>query len=95
MALTQFKPEALWETWTSAKYTPNDEKPFETCIRAAFNISKSDSYVYRAQGETTLPITQRVIAARRANGLHDWYRIKYYEHMVDVPHPSYPFAERC
>ena len=74
MALTNFDPNALLESWTPDKYSPiHTGKPFDECIRAAFDIPKTDSYVYRAQGETTLAITQRVIGAGRTNGLHAWY----------------------
>ena len=74
MALRDFDPDTLLQTWTPQKYSPaHAGKSFDECIRAAFNIPKSDSYVYRAQAETTLSITQRVIGAGRANGLHNWY----------------------
>jgi hypothetical protein len=74
MALLNFDPKALLGAWTPEKYSPIDtRKPFDECIRAAFEIPRTDPYIYRAQGETTLAITQRVIGAGRKNGLHDWY----------------------
>jgi hypothetical protein len=74
MALKSFNPDTLLENWSDEKYNPiQSGKPLAQCVREAFGIPSSDSYVYRAQGETTLDITQRVIAAKDANGLHDWY----------------------
>lgn len=74
MALRNFSPDALLKNWTDEKYTPKHSgKSFEECIWAAFNIPKSDNYVYRAQGETTLAITQRAIGGKRVHGMHDWY----------------------
>lgn len=74
MALRNFSPNALLGDWTDEKYCPNHNgKSFEESIRAAFNLPKSDNYVYRAQGETTLAITQRAIAGKRVHGMHDWY----------------------
>ena len=74
MALRSFSPDALLNNWADEKYNPKHSgKSFEECIRAAFNIPRSDNYVYRAQGETTLAITQRAIGGKRVHGMHDWY----------------------
>jgi hypothetical protein len=74
MAMRNFDPDALLEKWTDDKYCPTQsEKPFAQCIREAFSIPKSDAYVYRAQAETTLDITQRAIEGKRNYGLHGWY----------------------
>lgn len=72
--MANFDPDALMSTWTDEKYNPlHNGKTFEECIRDAFNIPKPDNYVYRAQGETTLAITQRAIGGKRAHGMHNWY----------------------
>ncbi|KAF2786366.1 hypothetical protein K505DRAFT_330409 [Melanomma pulvis-pyrius CBS 109.77] len=86
MALKNFNPDAFLESW-SEDFVPSEEKPFEKCIRAAFNLSEKDAYVYRAQGTTTLDMTQAAINGKRKNGLHGWY------HDVDgqpsdPPHPT-------
>lgn len=74
MALQNFNPDAFLETWSDARYSPiHNGKTFAQCIRAAFDIPETDKYIYRAQAETTLDITQRAIAAKRAHGLHGWY----------------------
>ncbi|KAL5388081.1 hypothetical protein PMIN06_011480 [Paraphaeosphaeria minitans] len=87
MALS-FSPDALLEGWTDEKYNPkHNRKNFEECIRAAFNIPKSDNYVYRAQGETTLAITQRAVGGKRVHGMHDWYHDEN-RNLHDPPHPS-------
>jgi hypothetical protein len=74
MALRNFNPDDLLQNWSDEKLSPTHSgKPFAQCIREAFRIPSSDSYVYRAQAETTLDFTQRAIAAKDANGMHDWY----------------------
>jgi hypothetical protein len=74
MAMRNFGPDALLQDWTDQKYNPkHNGRTFEECIQAAFNIAKTDNYVYRAQGETTLAITQRAIGGKRVHGMHDWY----------------------
>lgn len=73
MALS-FSPETLLQDWSDEKYSPlHNGKTFAQCIRDAFDIPNSDTYVYRAQAETTLDIAQRAIAGKRAHGLHGWY----------------------
>jgi hypothetical protein len=74
MALKNFNPDELLQKWTDEELSPiHSGKQFAQCIREAFNIPKSDTYVYRAQAETTLDITQRAIAGKREYGLHGWY----------------------
>jgi hypothetical protein len=74
MALKNFDPEALLQNWSDEKFSPTHSgKSLAECLREAFNIPASDSYVYRAQGETTLDVTQRAIAGKRQHGLHGWY----------------------
>jgi hypothetical protein len=74
MALKNFNPDGFLQNWTDEEYSPSHNgKPFAQCIGEAFNIPSSDEYVYRAQAETTLKITQRAIAAKRISGLHGWY----------------------
>ncbi|KAJ4287799.1 hypothetical protein N0V90_012503 [Kalmusia sp. IMI 367209] len=88
MALRNFDPDTLLKDWTDEKYSPaHNGKTLEECIRAAFNIPKNDSYVYRAHGETTLAITQRAIGGKRSHGMHNWY---HDESGIpnDPPHPS-------
>jgi hypothetical protein len=74
MTLKNFDPNAFLQDWSPDKYSPSHNgKPFKECIRDAFGIPSPDTYVYRAQGETTLSITQRAINGKRAHGLHNWY----------------------
>lgn len=74
MALDKFDPESFLQDWTEEKYSPlHNTKSLAQCLREAFSIPAADSYVYRAQAETTLDVTQRAIAAKRAHGLHGWY----------------------
>ncbi|KAK3201597.1 hypothetical protein GRF29_185g1402270 [Pseudopithomyces chartarum] len=88
MALRNFDPDALLKDWSDEKYNPlHNGKTFEECIRLAFNIPKSDNYIYRAQGETTLAITQRAIGAKRTHGMHNWYHDENGQ-PNDPPHPS-------
>jgi hypothetical protein len=72
MALKNFNPDEFLENW-SDEFVPSEEKPFERCVRAAFKVSQKDAYLYRAQGTTTLDMTQAAISAKRKNGMHDWY----------------------
>ena len=74
MALRNFDPDKLLQNWSDDKYSPaRNGKPFAQCIREAFGIPSSDAYVYRAQAETTLDVTQRAIAGKRSYGFHGWY----------------------
>jgi hypothetical protein len=74
MALKNFDPDALMQNWSDEKLCPTQGgKSLAQCIREAFSIPKSDQYVYRAQAETTLDVTQRAIEAKRSHGLHGWY----------------------
>ena len=65
---------------------------FRQCIIKAFNLPEDDDYVYRAQGTTTLEITQKAINGKRAHGLHDWYhdengKVVRYESSISSIHP--------
>lgn len=74
MALKSFNPATFLETFSDEAHSPlHNGKTFAQCVREAFNIPSSDTYIYRAQAETTLDITQRAIGAKRAHGLHGWY----------------------
>jgi hypothetical protein len=74
MALKNFNPDTFLENWSEEKFNPiQSGKSLAQCLREAFDIPSSDSYVYRAQAETTLDVTQRAIAAKRQHGLHGWY----------------------
>jgi len=70
-----FDPEALLQRWTSNDFIPSHENgfSFRDCITKAFDLPEKDDYVYRAQGATTLELTQKAIDGGRANGLHAWY----------------------
>ena len=72
MALRNFDPDAFLQNW-SEDFIPNEEKPFSRCIRSAFRMPEGDTYRYRAQGVTTLDMTQAAIGGKRKNGLHGWY----------------------
>lgn len=74
MALKNFDAEGLLQKWSEERFSPiHSGKTLAQCIREAFNIPSSDGYVYRAQAETTLDVTQQAIAGKRAHGLHGWY----------------------
>ncbi|RAR13370.1 transcription factor nrm1 whi5 [Stemphylium lycopersici] len=74
MALRNFNPETFLEEWSEEKYSPlYNGKTLAQSIGEAFDIPPTDKYVYRAQAETTLLITQRAIEAKRQHGLHGWY----------------------
>ncbi|KAF1838940.1 hypothetical protein BDW02DRAFT_306595 [Decorospora gaudefroyi] len=90
MALKNFNPDTFLENWSAEKYSPTHSgKPFAQCIGEAFDIPPTDKYVYRAQAETTLGITQRAINAKRNHGLHGWYHDD-----EGNPHdPQYPSSE--
>jgi hypothetical protein len=72
-----FDPEAFMAKWEtdSSSLIPSHENgfSFRDCIIRAFDLPEDDEYVYRAQGATTLRMTQKAIDAGRANGLHGWY----------------------
>ncbi|KAH7344371.1 hypothetical protein BKA66DRAFT_576963 [Pyrenochaeta sp. MPI-SDFR-AT-0127] len=88
MALKNFSPETLLQGWSDEKYSPlHSGKTLAQCIREAFSIPNSDAYVYRAQAETTLDVTQRAIAAKRAHGLHGWYHDEQGK-PVEPQHPT-------
>ena len=94
MALKNFNPNTFLETWSDEKYSPTHSgKTFAQCIRAAFDIPETDKYIYRAQAETTLDITQRAIAAKRTHGMHGWYHDeegKPVSPTVSIIHPIPP-----
>jgi hypothetical protein len=74
MALKNFNPDNFLQNWSDDKLSPTHSgKTLAQCIREAFSIPSSDTYVYRAQAETTLDVTERAIAGKRAYGLHGWY----------------------
>ncbi|KAF2127710.1 hypothetical protein P153DRAFT_344006 [Dothidotthia symphoricarpi CBS 119687] len=90
MALKSFNAATFLETWSDEKYSPlHSGKTFAQCIREAFDIPASDTYIYRAQAETTLDVTQRAIAGKRAHGLHAWYHDDEGK-PTDPPHPTTP-----
>lgn len=74
MALKNFDPDTFLDKWSDQKFNPiHSGKPLARCIGEAFDIPPTDQYVYRAQGETTLHITERAISGKRAHGMHNWY----------------------
>ncbi|KAL5116176.1 hypothetical protein ACEQ8H_005953 [Pleosporales sp. CAS-2024a] len=90
MELPNFDADAFTSKWSDDKYCPTQSgKTFAQCIRKAFLIPKSDTYVYRAQAETTLELTQRAIDAKRSNGLHGWY----HDEEGTPLEPQYPSPE--
>ncbi|KAF1850565.1 uncharacterized protein K460DRAFT_350607 [Cucurbitaria berberidis CBS 394.84] len=90
MALKNFNPDVLLQGWSEEKYSPlHSGKTFAQCIREAFNIPSSDSYVYRAQAETTLDTTQNAIGGKRIHGLHGWY----HDDEGNPTEPQYPTTE--
>ncbi|OAL07030.1 hypothetical protein IQ06DRAFT_288825 [Phaeosphaeriaceae sp. SRC1lsM3a] len=88
MALKNFNPDSFLQNWSDEKLSPTHSgKPLAQCIREAFGIPSSDTYVYRAQAETTLDITQRAIAGKRSYGLHGWYHDEEGK-PIEPAHPS-------
>ncbi|KAF2639528.1 hypothetical protein P280DRAFT_39440 [Massarina eburnea CBS 473.64] len=75
MALPSFSSTAFLETFSPSSHVPSssNNKTFESCIKDAFNIPITDTYIYRASGETTLSTTQKAINGKRTHGLHNWY----------------------
>ena len=73
MSPSSFDPETFLSKWSTDPILPNEDRTFRDCIIQAFNLPPDDKYVYRAQGETTLDITQKAINGKRAHGLHGWY----------------------
>ena len=74
MALKNFNPDAFFSKWSDEEFNPlHSGKPLARCIGEAFDIPPTDQYIYRAQGETTLHITERAISGKRAHGMHNWY----------------------
>ncbi|KAF2708638.1 hypothetical protein K504DRAFT_467881 [Pleomassaria siparia CBS 279.74] len=86
MALRNFNPDAYLENW-SEDFIPNEERSFQKCIGFTFGLPESDKYVYRAQGTTSLAMTQAAINGKRANGLHDWYHDEDGQ-PTNPPHPT-------
>ncbi|KAJ4376973.1 hypothetical protein N0V86_006411 [Didymella sp. IMI 355093] len=90
MALKSFQPDAFLATWSDEEFNPTQSgKPLARCIGEAFLIPPTDQYVYRAQGETTLHMTERAISAKRAHGMHDWY----HDEAGKPIEPQYPSQE--
>jgi hypothetical protein len=90
MALKNFDPDTFFEKWSEEDFNPiHSGKPLARCIGESFDIPPTDAYIYRAQGETTLHITQRVIAAKDKNGMHDWY----HDEAGNLIEPSRPSHE--
>lgn len=84
-----FDPDAFISNWSREPIVPNADRTFRDCIIQAFNLPLDDNYVYRAQGETTLEITEKAIGGKRAHGLHGWYHDEEGK-PLDPPHPSPP-----
>lgn len=70
-----FNPDEFIKRWSKNNFIPSHENQFSfrECIIQAFNLPEKDDYVYRAQGVTTLELTQKAINGKRAHGLHGWY----------------------
>ncbi|KAF1924889.1 uncharacterized protein M421DRAFT_71352 [Didymella exigua CBS 183.55] len=90
MALENFDPEAFFKKWSDEEFNPiHSGKPLARCIGEAFDIPPTDQYIYRAQGETTLHITERAISGKRAHGMHDWY----HDEVGKPIEPQHPASE--
>ncbi|KAH6629506.1 hypothetical protein C7974DRAFT_188027 [Boeremia exigua] len=90
MALKNFNPDVFLEKWTDEEFNPiQSGKPLARCIGESFDIPPTDQYIYRAQGETTLHITERAILGKRAHGMHDWY----HDDSGTPIEPQYPSQE--
>ncbi|KAF2014180.1 hypothetical protein BU24DRAFT_492878 [Aaosphaeria arxii CBS 175.79] len=84
-----FDADAFIQKWSQSNgaYIPSPGKSFRQCIIEAFDLPSDDKWVYRAQGETTLDITQRAIDAKRRNGMHNWYHDEDGK-PIEPPHPE-------
>lgn len=71
----QFDPNGFMASWSDKDHVPNHDNEFSLreCIIKAFDLPENDDYIYRAQGVTTLELTQKAINGKRAHGLHAWY----------------------
>jgi hypothetical protein len=73
-----FDADAFLSNWDEKDFVPSrtNGSSFRQCLIKAFNLPEDDGYVYRAQGVTTLDLTQKAINGKRAHGLHTWYHDK-------------------
>lgn len=67
-----FAPDTFFEQWALSDLLPKNND-FQSSITSAFNLSKHDTYVYRAITGVTLSQVQEAIAAGSHNRLHAWY----------------------
>ncbi|KAF2736753.1 hypothetical protein EJ04DRAFT_551107 [Polyplosphaeria fusca] len=90
MSRTKFDPDQFLASWSDSRFIPTEQnfRLFSDCIREAFQLSADDAHVYRAQGTTTLDITQKAINGKRKNGLHDWYHDEKRENVAEPPSPA-------
>jgi hypothetical protein len=84
-----FVADDFMQKWSPEDHIPGHENEFDfrNCIIKAFNLPENDEYTYRAQGVTTLSITQKAINGKRAHGLHGWYHDESGK-PVEPQHPS-------
>ncbi|PVI01149.1 hypothetical protein DM02DRAFT_365652 [Periconia macrospinosa] len=90
MALKSFNPQDYLEAYTPETHVPIPDSPtqtFTSTIHGTFNIPENDTYTYRAQGETTLPLTQKAISGKRTHGLHNWYHTPTGTPTTTLPSP--------
>ncbi|KAF2650793.1 hypothetical protein K491DRAFT_720441 [Lophiostoma macrostomum CBS 122681] len=85
-----FNPDEFMQNWSTDRVPSHDNGiSFRQCIIKAFSLPEDDNYEYKAQGVTTLDITQRAIHGKRAHGLHDWYHDEHGK-LATPPHPTPP-----
>lgn len=70
----RFDPNAFFESWAkdSSSSLPRDND-LRLSIITAFNLAKSDGYVYHAIAGVTLAQVQEAIEHGGENGMHAWY----------------------
>lgn len=78
---TPWNPDDFLVNWAESPEIPavttepakDNPRSFGQCIQRAFKLPLIDDYRYLALGSTSLSQADRVVNAKRKNGLHDWY----------------------
>ncbi|KAL8711479.1 MAG: hypothetical protein Q9220_004137 [cf. Caloplaca sp. 1 TL-2023] len=68
---THFSPEAFFDAWTASLLPQNHD--LRSSIITAFDLAKSDNYVYHAIASVTLAQVQEAVEHGGEHGLHAWY----------------------